>query len=201
MDLKSMGKLFRNKYFVLVLTISFIAMGLFNTLMTEIDQIFSPKNVDAGLIGAIFVISGIIGAVVLPIISDKLRSRVPFFIAGVSLMTALFAGLTFLAGFGLLAAVSAILGFIVMGMAPILFQHGAEVAYPVQEGASFGSIMMMGQISGIIFVIFFGMIQSATGGVLWPMLFMIILALLQVPVASLMKESAILKESRLKTQS
>ncbi len=196
MDLKSMGRLFSNKPFVLVMLISFVSMGLFNTLMTKVDQIFSPKGVDAGIIGAIFVISGIVGAVVLPIISDKKRSRIPFLIAGVSLVAALSAGITFLAGFGVLAAISAVLGFTIMGLAPILFQHGAEVAYPVQEGASFGSIMLMGQISGIVFVLLFEIIQGATGTTMWSLVFLIALALLQIPVASAMKESTILKGSR-----
>ena len=197
MDFKSMGELIRNRHFVLVLTISFIAMGLFNTLMTKIDQIFSPKQMTTdqiGLLGAVFVISGVIGAVVLPMISDKLRLRVPFFISGVIIMALLFAGIMFLTGFGLLAAICAVLGFTVMGLAPILFQHGAEVAYPVQEGASFGSIMLMGQISGILFVVLFELIQGAAGDILWPMLFLVALALMQVPAASMMKESQILKK-------
>jgi FLVCR family MFS transporter 7 len=194
MDFASMRKLFRSRHFLPVLIISFIAMGLFNTLMTKVDQIFSPKGADAGLIGAIFVISGIIGAVALPIISDKVRKRVPFFITGVVLIALLFGGITALTGFGVLAALAAILGFAVMGMAPILFQHGAEVAYPVQEGASFGTIMLMGQISGILFVVLFEVIQEAAGGVLWPMLFLVVLALLQIPAAASMKESALFKE-------
>jgi FLVCR family MFS transporter 7 len=193
MDLRGMLGLFRNRRFLPVLTVSFISMGLFNTLMTKVDQIFSPKGADAGLIGAIFVISGIIGAVALPMISDRLRVRVPFFITGVALIALLLAGIAFLAGATVLVVISIILGFVVMGMAPILFQHGAEVAYPVQEGASFGSIMMMGQISGILFVVLFEVIQEASPG-LWPLLFLLILAVLQIPVAAVMKESQMIKQ-------
>lgn len=188
MELKSMLGLFGNRRFLPVLTVSFISMGLFNTLMTKVDQIFSPKGADAGLVGAIFVISGVIGAVVLPMISDKKRKRVPFFIAGVSLIALLIAGITFLAGAPVLVAISVVLGFTVMGVAPILFQHGAEEAYPVQEGASFGLIMMMGQISGILFVVLFEVIQGVAAPI-WPLLFLLILALLQIPMAAAMKES------------
>ena len=190
MDVKSMLRLFGNRGFLPVLTVSFIAMGLFNTLLTKVDQIFTPKGVDAGLIGAVFVISGVIGAVALPMISDKLRRRVPFFIAGVSLIALLIASITFLTGAPVLLAISVLLGFTVMGVAPILFQHGAEKAYPVQEGASFGLIMMMGQISGILFVVLFEVIQGAAPPV-WPMLFLLILALAQIPAAAVMKESAL----------
>lgn len=192
MGLKSFGRLLANKNFAYVLMISFIAMGIFNTIMTMIEQIFKPRGisaVDAGLIGAAFIISGIAGAVILPIVSDKSRRRVVFFVIGVSLMGLLCAGLTFLTSFPLLLVTSVLLGFIIMGLAPILFQHGAEVAYPVQEGASFGLIMMMGQISGVVFIYLFGKIQGLTQSILWPMLFLIALALLQIPMAALMKES------------
>ena len=196
MGFANMRKLFVNRNFVPVLIISFISMGLFNTLMTMIEQIFMPKgftSMDAGIIGAVFVVSGIVGAFLLPLISDKLRVRIPFFVAGVTLIGVLSMGLTFFTGYVLLIALSAILGFVIMGLAPILFQHGAETAYPVQEGASFGTIMLMGQVSGIIFVVLFDAILSASGIIVWPMMFLVVLAALQIPIASRMKESALYK--------
>jgi MFS transporter, FLVCR family, MFS-domain-containing protein 7 len=199
MGFKIMGRLFLNKNFIFVLVISFISMGIFNTLMTMIETILKPKGIstiEAGLVGAVFVIAGIIGAVVLPMISDKLRRRVPLLIVGLTLMTPLCAGLAFFTPYALVMAAAAVLGFLVMGLAPILFQHGAEVAYPVQEGASFGLIMMMGQISGIIFVLLFGLIFDSTQGILWPMIFLILLAAVQIPLAAWMKESQIIKAAR-----
>lgn len=200
MSLSAMLRLLKNKPFMLVLIISFIAMGLFNTLMTKVDQIFGTKGSASWEIGVIFLACGIFGAIVLPMISDKLRSRTPFFVAGTALMALLIGAIAYFSGFGILAAASGVLGFTVMGLAPILFQHGAEVAYPIQEGASFGTIMLMGQVSGILFVVLFEVIQGAAGGaVIWSMIFLIALAVMQIPVAAKMKESAILRQ--LKAQS
>jgi FLVCR family MFS transporter 7 len=197
MRISTMLRLFKSKQFVLVLLIGFIAIGLFNTLMTKVDQIFGTQETASWLIGVIFLASGIAGAVVLPIISDKLRSRTPFFIAGTIFMALLIGFIAYFSGFGILAAASAVLGFVVMGLAPILFQHGAEVAYPIQEGASFGTIMLMGQVSGILFVVLFEIIQGAAGGaVVWPMIFLIALAVIQIPVAAMMKESAIIRQMK-----
>ena len=154
LSLKSMGRLFKNKAFGFVMLIVFISMGVFNTLLTEIEGILGPRgigSVEAGYVAGIFVICGVIGAVVLPIISDKKRTRTPLFIAAVSILVPLYLGITFLPGFGLLCVVAGIAGFAIMGVAPILFQHGAEVAYPVKEGTSFGVIILMGQISGTLF--------------------------------------------------
>ncbi len=87
---------------------------------------------------------------------------------------------------------AAILGFVIMGLAPILFQHGAEVAYPVKEGTSFGLILMAGQISGILFVYIFDLTNGAFGNVLMPMIGIIALTLIQFPVSLFMKESDVL---------
>ncbi|MDP2892646.1 MAG: MFS transporter [Bacillota bacterium] len=200
MGFKAMGRLLINKNFAFVLAISFISMGIFNTLMTKIESILSPtrgfSSSDAGFVAAVFLISGIIGAVILPLLSDKICRRVPLLIIGIALMGPLCVGLTFFGEYALIMATAGVLGFLVMGLAPILFQHGAEVAYPVQEGASFGTIMMMGQISGIAFVYIFEMIFGATNAILWPMLFIIILAVLQIPLSAWMRESDIIKNIR-----
>jgi FLVCR family MFS transporter 7 len=199
MSLKNMGRLLIKKDFIPVLLLSFITMGLFNTIMTMVEQIFKPRgisSVDAGIIGAVFIVSGIIGAVVLPLISDKMCRRIPFLRTGISFLGILTAALTFLGVYWLLLLMAALMGFIIMGLAPILFQHGAEVAYPVQEGASFGTVMLMGQVSGIVFVFLFDLLMNGTGTILWPMLFLVAFALVQIPISMRMKESHILLESR-----
>jgi len=201
MSRSAMGQLLRNRNFLLVLVISFVSMGLFNTLMTKIEPIFKPRGIDAaaaGIIGAVLVVSGIAGAVVLPLLSDRLRRRLPFFVIGVALVGLLSAGLTFLWPYGLLLAVGGLLGFVIMGLAPILFQHGAEVAYPVQEGASFGLIMLMGQVSGVLFIFLFERVQVWTDSVVWPMVALIILATLQIPLAAYMKDSTVFNKIKAK---
>jgi len=199
LSLKSIGRLFKNGAFGFVMLIVFISMGVFNTLLTEIEAILGPRGIssdEAGLVGAVFVICGVIGAFVLPLISDKTRVRTPLFIAALSLLVPLYLGLTFLTGFTLLCIAAGIAGFAIMGVAPILFQHGAEVAYPVKEGTSFGVIILMGQISGTLFVLMFEWLNGATNSILLPMLIFIGLSALQIPFSARMKESKILLELR-----
>lgn len=192
MSLAGIKKLLSNKNFLWVLIISFISMGLFNTLMTMIEKILQPRGFtseQAGIVGAVFVVTGIIGAVVVPMISDKLCKRIPVFIIGIMAIGPLCAGIAFLTSLPLILVCAATLGFLIMGMAPILFQHGAEVAYPVQEGVSFGFIMLVGQISGVAFVYLFDVILGSIGSIIGPMVFLIVFAILQIPIATLMKES------------
>ena len=76
-----------------------------------------------------------------------------------------------------------------MGVAPVLFQYGSEVAYPIPEGTSLGMILLMGQVSGALFVYLFEVANKLSGSAIAPMLCVVVLTLLEVPVALQMKES------------
>jgi len=202
LSLASMARLFKNKNFILVIIIVFIAMGIFNTLLTLVESILTPRGItieEAGLVGGVFVIAGVIGAVVLPMVSDKMRVRIRFFVAGMALLTPLYLGMTLISSFTLLVIVAGAAGFIVMGLAPILFQHGAEVAYPAKEGTSFGLILLMGQVSGVLFVLLFEALGDANMTV--PMLIAVALTALEIPLSAMMKESNTLLGIRDKAKS
>ncbi len=189
-------RLLRNRNYLWVLIISFVSMGLFNTLMTKLEGILLPRGIDtvaAGVVGAVFVVAGIVGAVVVPLVSDKSGRRVPLFIAGIALLGPLCLGLALLNSFALVVAVAAGLGFLIMGIAPVLFQHGAEVAYPVPEGTSFGFVMLAGQVSGALFVWLYDVIHGSSAWPMAPMLFLVAVALLQIPVTLKIKESGVLR--------
>jgi FLVCR family MFS transporter 7 len=190
--LKSVKALFINKAFLLVMFICLISMGIFNTLLTLLETILLPRGItsaEAGVVGSIFVVAGIIGAVLLPIISDKLHKRVVFFIACIALLIPVYLGFTFIDSYLLLAVLAGIAGFLTMGVAPILFQHGTEVAYPLPEGTSLGVILLMGQISGALFVYLFDVLQNASGSTLLPMLCIVALTAAELPATLRMKES------------
>jgi len=194
LSLASIRKLFSKKAFLLPLFICFISMGIFNALLTLIEAILMPRGISsaqAGIVGAVFVLAGVAGAVILPIISDNLHIRIPFFVGVISLLVPLYLGLTFAESFILLVIIAAVAGFSIMGVAPILFQHSAEVAYPIQEGTSLGVILLMGQISGALFVYLFEVLQNAAGSVVWPMLLFVALTVIELPAALQMKESGV----------
>lgn len=191
-----MGKLFRNRSYLLALLICFISMGVFNTILTLIESILLPRGItsmEAGVIGAVFVISGVLGAIVLPVISDRLRRRAPFFAASIVLLTPLYLGMTFVSGFLPLVLIAGMAGFSIMGVAPILFQHGSEVAYPTQEGTSLGTILLMGQISGVLFVFLFEAMSAGSGSVIPPMLAVVAITAAEIPLTLRIKESPLLK--------
>ncbi len=191
-SIKSMKHLFTNKAFMLVLFICLISIGIFNTILTLLESILLPRGItsaQAGVIGSVFVLAGIIGAVVLPIISDSLHKRILFFIANITLLIPIYLGFTFIQSYLVLALLAGIAGFLTMGVAPILFQHGTEVAYPLAEGTSLGVILLMGQISGALFVYLFDLLQNTSHSVVLAMLLVVFLTAIELPVALRMSES------------
>ncbi len=193
LSLRSMKKLFKNRAYLTVLTVCFISIGIFNTVLTLIETILIPRGItsaEAGIIGSVFVVAGVVGAVVLPILSDRKGVRKPFFVASIILLIPIYLGFTFISSFVILAVIAGIAGFSTMGVAPILFQHGSEMAYPIQEGTSLGIILLMGQISGIVFVYLFEVLKQASGAVTIPMLLIVFATLIELPVILKLKASS-----------
>lgn len=198
LSIRSVKKLFKNRAYLTVLTVCFISIGIFNTVLTLIETILLPRGItsaEAGVIGGVFVVAGVVGAVLLPLISDLKGIRKPFFVVSIIILIPIYLGLTFVTNFGFLTVIAGIAGFSIMGVAPILFQHGSETAYPIQEGTSLGIILLMGQISGILFVYLFEVIKHVSGAVTIPMLLIVLATLMELPVIMKLKESTYNQEN------
>ena len=150
--LKSMMK---QKDFILLLIIFFVGLGMFNGVTTWIEEIIAPRGfsrAQAGTAGGLMLIGGIVGAFVLPLISDSLRRRKPFvLLALVGLLPGL-AGLAFARSYGSCSPLRSCSGFFLLSAGPIGFQYGAEVTLPAPEGTSNSMLVVMGQVSGILFI-------------------------------------------------
>jgi len=166
----------------------FIGLGMFNAITTCIDQICEIKKLateQTGMIMGMMFIAGIVGAVILPALSDRFRKRKLFLALGMALMIPGLAGLTFAESYGLMLASAAVMGFFLVGGAgPIGFQYAAEVSFPAPESLSQGIILLAGQVSGILFVV--GM---NVAGMIQFMVVFIALAVLNVFLAARLKES------------
>ena len=193
MSLKGLSCMFKNKAYLSVLIVCFISIGIFNTILTLLEMILLPRGItsfESGIVGAIFVVAGVLGAVILPILSDHVGKRIPFLVMSIILLIPAYLGFTFVANFVIIAIIAGIAGFFIMGVAPILFQHGSEVAYPVKEGTSLGMILLMGQISGVLIVYLFEVSRGLSGNVTLPMLCIVAATIIELPIVIRMKESA-----------
>ncbi|RPI95763.1 MAG: MFS transporter [Spirochaetales bacterium] len=157
----------------LLLVLFFIGLGIFNAVTTWIEQILAPRGItpeQAGIIGAIMMIGGILGASILPVLSDKTRKRRPFLVGAMIAMVPGLFGLAFATQFWLILASSFVLGFFIMSAGPIGFQYSAEVSHPAPESISQGVLLLAGQISGVIFIFGMDAFRSGDSGSMTPFL-------------------------------
>ena len=158
---------FKNRNFLLLLAIFFVGLGAFNAVTTWIEDLLKPRGftiTQAGVTGGMMIIGGIIGAVVMPTLSDKSHKRVPYIFASILGATLGLAGVTYAPSYFILLASAFVLGFFLLSAGPIGFQFGAEITRPVPEGTSNGLLLLMGQISGILFIFGMEMLKSPETG-------------------------------------
>jgi len=187
----------RKRDFLLLMFIFFIGLGVFNSVTTWIEDIVRPRGfsiTQAGLAGGLMIIGGVLGALILPTLSDRYRRRVPFIILALIGATLGLIGVTFSPGTLLLYASGFLLGFSLLSAGPLGFQYGAEIARPTPEGTSNGMLLLMGQISGILFI--FGMDSlkdPTTGAMTTSLVFLIVLMFVGLLAATRLHESKLLQ--------
>lgn len=191
---------FHNRGFYWLMLIFFVGLGVFNAVATWIEDIVKPRgfNADqAGLAGGLMIIGGIIGAVIMPLLSDHYRKRIPFItIALIGSIIGLI-GITFANTYWELLTASALLGYFLLSAGPIGFQYGAEITYPTSEGTSNGLLLLMGQISGIAFIFGLdGFKSRLTGSMTNPLVVLILLLVISLAVSRLLKESELIHQAK-----
>jgi MFS family permease len=158
--------------FWLYLAVSFIGLGIFNGITTWVENIVRPRGftpAEAGTLGALMLVGGILGAVVIPPFSDRRRRRKPFLLLGILLAIPGLVGLTFATSYMLLLASSFGLGFFLVSTSPIGMQYAAEITHPTPEGTSNGLIQLFGQAS-VVFVYLMDAIKSPDGSFTPPLM-------------------------------
>jgi MFS family permease len=99
------------------------------------------------------------------------------------------AGITFAASYALLLASAFVFGFFLLSAGPLGFQYGAEITHPTPEGTSNGLLLLMGQISGIAFIIGLDSFKSAvTGSMTAPLLALIGMLVVGLLLSTRLKE-------------
>ena len=187
----------RKRDFILLMVVFFVGLGMFNAVTTWIEDVVGPRgftSTQAGLTGGLMIVGGIVGALVVPSLSDRYRRRVPFIIMAIGGATLGLVGVTFATIYWLLLASAFVLGFGLLSAGPVGFQYGAEVTYPASEGTSNGLLLLMGQISGIAFIFAMdGLKNTGTGSMTVPLIGLIALMVLAVIVCTRLKESALIR--------
>ena len=129
----------RSKDIMLLSAAFFIGVGLFTALATWLEKVLEPFGIsitDAGIIGGVFIVGGIIGSIVIPALSDKTGRRKPFLVGELLISAA--ALMIFVTGgsFMFLLAGALVLGFFLMPSLPIGLQVSAELVGSSMAGTA-----------------------------------------------------------------
>ena len=153
------------KAFWFFLIVSFVGLGIFNGVTTWIEAIIRPRGftpTEAGTLGALMIAGGLVGAVLLPALSDKQGKRQPYLMLAFLGAIPGLIGLTFARSGILLYGSAVFLGFFLVSAMPIGMQYAAEITYPTPEATSNGLVQLFGQ-GAVVFVYIMEAMKTGDG--------------------------------------
>jgi predicted MFS family arabinose efflux permease len=179
--LSEIKSLLASKNLIILCTITFFALGVFNGLTTWLEPILKPNNVnaeEAGLVGTFLILGGIVGSLIIPTISDKLKVRKPFL--AVCCLTALFIiyPLCTINSLTMLYVLGGLLGFFFLPGYALLLSMCEEIAGNEKAGAATGLLMMAGNAGAVVVIAAMPLINGE--GSLWTNSIYLMLALMVV---------------------
>ncbi len=182
----------RVRPFVVFLGMAFVTMGVFNGLSTWVEEIVAPRgftSVEAGGVGALLLLGGLLGAVVISALSDWSRRRVPYLSLALVMSAPALVWLALAPSLAGLASAALLLGFFMTSALPVGMQYCAEITAPVPEGTSNGIVQLVGQAS--VVVVYLMALTRAPSGSFLPSLYVLAgLLLVGGIVASRLPEAA-----------
>lgn len=150
----------KKRNFVLILIVFFCLFGIFNIFFTLIEPILKTTShgavdaTDVGIVGVVILVTGIVGSLVISMISDKdkRRRRLPYAIAANVVGVAGLGLFIFAGSFAAILVAAVLYGAFTIGSAPLLMTFAAEETYPTSEGTSEGLMMFVGNVAGAVFI-------------------------------------------------
>lgn len=174
----------------IVLLVFMVGLGAFNAISTCIDQICQLKgfSIDqTSMVGGILLAAGIIGGLTLPPLSDRLKRRKAFLVLAMAGIVPALIAMAVAGSYPAVLLGAFVFGFFLLGAGgPIGFQYSAEICRPAPESTSQGLILLVGQVSGILFVL--GMNRIGVVPLLW---LFVLLAVAGIGLCSRLTESEI----------
>lgn len=190
--LQGIRNLSKIRDFILLGFVALIGIGVFNGIVTWLEKILNELHgismIKAGNISSVLVFSGMLGCIVIPMLSDKLRRRKPFLVAasivGIISVFVLLSGQSYL----IQLTNAALFGFFAISILPLLLAMSAEIAGSRFAGISAAYLQLLGNGAAVLIVPFIEVLRRVSRGYALPLYFIISLFFVAFVLALLIRE-------------
>ena len=184
----------RFRDFVILGFVALIGIGVFNGLATWLEKILNELHgiamVDAGSISSVLVFSGMLGCVVIPMVSDRIKRRKPFLVLA-SLVGALgVVVLMFGSGYAANLGNGIVLGFFLLSALPIMLTMSIEITGEKYAGISVAWLQLLGNGAAVAIVPIMDVLHGVKGTYILPLVFIAVLLAIAVVMAFRIRETA-----------
>jgi MFS family permease len=191
---RGVKQILKMRDFVILGFIALIGIGVFNGLATWLEKILNELQgipmTEAGVISAALVLSGIIGCIVIPMLSDKIMRRKPFLLLASGIGTMAIIALMVAKGFALNMVNGIFLGFFLISALPIMLTMSAEITGARFAGISVGYLQLLGNAAAVAIVPIMESLRGITGQHILPLAFVAGLMGIAFILAIVIKEPA-----------
>lgn len=164
--LEGLRPLLRNRPLVLLFVVALLGLGYFNGLTTWLELILAPNGLDAvkaGMVGGVLILGGIVGAVVIPALSDHFGRRKPFLLASVAAAFVTLWPLVTGHDYTAVLVASAFQGFFFLPAFALLLEVCGELAGEALAGSATGLLMLAGNGGGVIVIVVKAVLNDRAG--------------------------------------
>ncbi|NNM95479.1 MAG: MFS transporter [Bacteroidia bacterium] len=176
--------LIKSRNLNILFIISFLAIGVFNGLMSWTEPLLKPNGLNEeqiGLVGAFLILGGIVGSVLIPTISDKVKARKPFLAVCCLIALAIIYPLCTIKSINMVYVMGCLLGFFFLPGYALMLSMCEETAGFQKAGAATGILMLMGNAGGVVLIILMPVVDA--GHTFWTNSIYMMLALMAVTLA------------------
>ena len=145
--------LLADRRLIILCTLGFLGLGVFNGLTGLLEPMLAPHGISseqAGNIGGVLIGGGIVGAVIIPLLSDLTRRRKPFLLLCAAGALATIYTLGSSASYPVLLTMAGLHGFFFMPALALLLEMSAQIVGARSAGAATALVMLTGNAGGVV---------------------------------------------------
>jgi MFS family permease len=184
----------RFRDFVILGFVALIGIGVFNGLATWLEKILNELHgiamVDAGSISSVLVFSGMLGCIIIPMLSDRIKRRKPFLVLASLLGAICVIVLMFVNGYAVNLGNGIVLGFFLLSALPIMLTMSIEITGEKYAGISVAWLQLLGNGAAVAIVPIMDVLHGVRDTYIFPLVFISVLLAIAVVMAFRIRETA-----------